>query len=333
MKAASQKKRRDSAETAEFGDENVIRALCGPYDRHLALIEEACDVHIAAPGGAMIFTGAASDRVMARAVVQSLYDRLKRGDTCTEADVRASLRLHRGRGGAPRPGPGRIQVSPRVGVEARTEAQLAYFEALSDHDLVFGVGAAGTGKTFLAVAHGVARLLSGRVERLVIARPAVEAGERLGFLPGDMTEKVDPYLAPIWDALRGLIGKEQLDKRRAAGEIEVAPLAFMRGRTLSNAYVIVDEAQNATVMQMKMVLTRIGEGAAMAVTGDPSQVDLPTRERSGLAHAVRILDGARGVKIIRFGAADVVRHPLVAEILERYEHDAAAEPSETGPQP
>ena len=165
--------------------------------------------------------------------------------------------------------------------------------------------------------------MAGRVKRLVVTRPAVEAGERLGFLPGDLAEKVDPYLQPIWDALQDLLGREALDKRRAAGEIEVAPLAFMRGRTLSNAFVIVDEAQNATVAQMKMVLTRIGEGARMVVTGDPSQVDLPPRERSGLAHAIDILHNVSTMKVTRFEKGDVVRHPIVAEIVEAYEADLA----------
>ena len=195
---------------------------------------------------------------------------------------------------------------------------------LASHELVFGTGPAGTGKTFLAVAHGAGLLLRGEVERLIVTRPAVEAGERLGFLPGDMNEKVDPYMAPVWEALSDILGPEQLRRRRERGEIEVAPIAFMRGRTLNQAFVIVDEAQNTSRLQMKMVLTRLGEGARMAVTGDPSQVDLVNAADSGLSHAVRLLEGVKGVAVARFEAADVVRHPLVERIVKAYDADSAA---------
>jgi phosphate starvation-inducible PhoH-like protein len=194
---------------------------------------------------------------------------------------------------------------------------------MAAHDLVFGLGPAGTGKTFLAVAHGANLLRSGAVERLVVTRPAVEAGERLGFLPGDLTEKVDPYMAPVWEAMSAILGADALRRRRERGEIEVAPIAFMRGRTLSHAFVIVDEAQNTTRLQMKMVLTRLGEGSTMAVTGDPSQVDLINSADSGLAHAVSILEGVDGVAVARFTSADVVRHPLVGRIVDAYDADAA----------
>ena len=188
---------------------------------------------------------------------------------------------------------------------------------------MFGLGPAGTGKTFLAVAYGASLLLRGEVDRLIVTRPAVEAGERLGFLPGDLSEKVDPYLAPIWEALLDLVGAETLRRRRERGEIEVAPIAFMRGRTLSHAFVIVDEAQNTSRLQMKMVLTRLGEGARMAVTGDPSQVDLLNPRDSGLSHAVGILEGVKGVGVARFEASDVVRHPMVERIVKAYDADAA----------
>ena len=237
--------------------------------------------------------------------------------------MKAAIRFARHGGDLGVQASGIIRVGRRASVGPRTENQAAYIETLQTCDLTFGVGPAGTGKTFLAVAYGVAELIAGNVTRLVVCRPAVEAGERLGFLPGDMSEKVDPYLQPIWDALQDLLGREALDKRRAAGEIEVAPLAFMRGRTLSNAYVIVDEAQNATVGQMKMVLTRIGQGARMVVTGDPSQVDLPPREKSGLSHAIDILQDVSGMRVVRFTRADVVRHPMVSQIVAAYE--AAAE--------
>jgi phosphate starvation-inducible PhoH-like protein len=211
-------------------------------------------------------------------------------------------------------------------VAPKTVNQKRYVDSIRENTISFGIGPAGTGKTFLAVAHGAGLLVSGEVDRLVITRPAVEAGERLGFLPGDLLEKVDPYMAPIFEALTDILGTEQLRRRRDRGEIEVAPIAFMRGRTLSHAFVIVDEAQNASRLQMKMVLTRMGEGARMAVTGDPSQVDLPHPSDSGLAHASSILDGVKGVAVMRFAAEDVVRHPLVERIVKAYDAVAAHRP-------
>jgi len=216
-------------------------------------------------------------------------------------------------------------VGRRGAVAAKTAAQARYLDMLAKHDLTFALGPAGTGKTFLAVAHGAGLLLAGEVDRLVITRPAVEAGERLGFLPGDLLEKVDPYMAPVFEALTDIMGAEQLRRPRDRGEIEVAPIAFMRGRTLAHAFVIVDEAQNASRLQMKMVLTRMGEGARMAVTGDPSQVDLLNRNDSGLAHAVSILEGLKGIAVMRFAAEDVVRHPLVERIVKAYDADAAGQ--------
>ena len=262
-------------------------------------------------------------------MLQALYDQLWEGRPVGASEVRAALHLDRAVGPST-PGAGVIQISPRKSVQARTAAQLRYVDALADPSLglIFGVGPAGTGKTYLAVAHGAAELVSHKVERLVVARPAVEAGERLGFLPGALEEKVDPYMLPIWDALRDSLGQETLEKRRAEGRIEVAPIAYMRGRTLTNAFVLIDEAQNATASQMQMVLTRIGEGTTMVVTGDPSQVDLKPGETSGLAHAVSVLDGIEDVSVIRFGREDVVRHPLVGRIVEAYEADAAARSSE-----
>jgi phosphate starvation-inducible PhoH-like protein len=195
-------------------------------------------------------------------------------------------------------------------------------EAMASHPLSFGLGPAGTGKTFLAVAHGAGMLLRGEVDRLIVTRPAVEAGEKLGFLPGDLNEKVDPYMAPVWEALTDIMGADQLRRRREKLEIEVAPIAFMRGRTLAHAFVIVDEAQNCSRLQMKMVLTRLGEGSRMVVTGDPTQIDLLNPRDSGLAHAVSILEGVEGVSVSRFTAADVVRHPLVERIVRAYDADA-----------
>jgi phosphate starvation-inducible PhoH-like protein len=207
-------------------------------------------------------------------------------------------------------------------VAPKTATQAKYLDALAKCEMVFGLGPAGTGKTFLAVAHGAGLLLRGEVDRLIVSRPAVEAGERLGFLPGDLTEKVDPYMAPVWEALTDILGADQLRRRREKGEIEVAPIAFLRGRTLSHAFIIVDEAQNATRLQMKMVLTRLGEGARMVITGDPSQIDLVNASDSGLPHAVGLLEGVKGIGVVRFSSEDVVRHPLVERIVRAYDADA-----------
>ena len=322
------RKGREATETLHFEDAEMVKRLSGPNDRWLALIEEAFDVLMAAPGGAVTITGGGEEREGAKRALAELHGRIAAGRLEGEEDVKAAIRFARHGGDPGVQGSGAILVGRRTSVGPRTPNQAHYIETLRDCDLVFGVGPAGTGKTFLAVAYGVSELISGRVSRLVVTRPAVEAGERLGFLPGDLAEKVDPYLQPIWDALQDLLGREALDRRRALGEIEVAPLAFMRGRTLSNAYVIVDEAQNATIGQMKMVLTRIGQGSRMVVTGDPSQVDLPPREKSGLSHALDILQDVSGMRVVRFTRADVVRHQMVSQIVAAYE--AAAERERAG---
>ena len=296
----------------------AVRAISGTGGRHAALIEDAFRVLIETPGGGVSINGDAKARRSARQSIESLAARADARLEVGQADVRVAI--DQARAG---PSAGGLTIGRRGAVAAKTVAQAEYLQAMNDHDLVFGLGPAGTGKTFLAVAHGAGLLLSGAVDRLIVARPAVEAGERLGFLPGDLTEKVDPYMAPVWEALTDILGGEQLRRRREKGEIEVAPIAFMRGRTLSHAFVIVDEAQNASRLQMKMVLTRLGEGARMAVTGDPSQVDLPNSFDSGLAHAVSILDGVHGVSVTRFTTDDVVRHPLVARIVKAYDADAA----------
>ena len=297
----------------------AARAVAGPRGRHAALIEDAFQVMVETPGGGVRFTSDGPGRARARRTVETLAERALQGLEVTEGDVRtAILQARTGSVRGVRPA---MPVGRRGAVAPKTEAQARYLDLLAHHDLVFGIGPAGTGKTFLAVAHGVAMLSRGEVDRLVITRPAVEAGERLGFLPGDLKEKVDPYLAPIWEALSDLMGREALDRRRDRGEVEVAPIAFMRGRTLAHAYVIVDEAQNATRLQMKMILTRLGEGARMAVTGDPSQIDLPHGQKSGLVEAARILDGVEGIARIRFQEADVVRHDLVRKIVTAYDAD------------
>jgi phosphate starvation-inducible PhoH-like protein len=294
-----------------------VRAAWGPNARHAALLEEAFDVLLETPGGGVMLIGKAEARRRAKQALQIIAHRADQGLEVGEADVRVAIDHVRGGHGGGGP------IGRRGAVAAKTAAQARYLDLLSHDELVFALGPAGTGKTFLAVAHGAGLLVSGEVDRLVITRPAVEAGERLGFLPGDLLEKVDPYMAPVFEALTEILGAEQLRRRRDRGEIEVAPIAFMRGRTLAHAYVIVDEAQNASRLQMKMVLTRMGEGARMAVTGDPSQVDLLNPADSGLAHAVSILEGVKGVAVMRFAAEDVVRHPLVERIVKAYDAEAA----------
>jgi len=293
-----------------------VRAAWGQNGRHAALIEDAFDILMETPGGGVTLNGKVEARRRAKQAVQFIAGRADEGLEVAQADVRVAIdQARRGHAGGP--------IGRRGAVAAKTAAQARYLDLMAGHELVFSLGPAGTGKTFLAVAHGAGLLLSGAVDRLVITRPAVEAGERLGFLPGDLLEKVDPYMAPIFEALTEILGAEQLRRRRDRGEIEVAPIAFMRGRTLAHAFVIVDEAQNASRLQMKMVLTRMGEGAHMVVTGDPSQVDLPNAADSGLSHAVSILEGVQGVAIMRFAPEDVVRHPLVERIVRAYERDAA----------
>lgn len=301
----------------------ALRAVTGPNSRHTAIIEDAFHVLIEAPGGGVKIGGSAKDRAEARRAVETLAARADEGAEITEADVRAALSIARS-GKTGTGARGALPVGKRGPIAAKTPAQARYLQMLESCELTFGIGPAGTGKTFLAAAYGATLLLKGQVDRLVITRPAVEAGERLGFLPGDLNEKVDPYLAPIWEALDQIIGADAVRRRRDKGEIEVAPLAFMRGRTLSHAFVIVDEAQNTSRLQMKMVLTRLGEGARMVVTGDPSQVDLLNPRDSGLSHAVRLLKDVEGVGVAAFEAGDVVRHKLVERIVRAYDADTAA---------
>ncbi len=263
--------------------------------------------------------GADLERV--QRIIDALADLARRKGRIREGEVLAAISFSEGSNQAQGP----MTLPQLGGLTLRTPRQVHYVEALRDEniDLIFGVGPAGTGKTFLAVAAAVEALKQDRVDRIVVTRPAVEAGEKLGYLPGDLAEKVDPYLQPIWDAFRSQMGENDLKARRERRQIEVAPLAFMRGRTLSNAFVICDEAQNATILQMKMVLTRLGEGSRMVVTGDPSQIDLVRPDQSGLSHAIAILERMQGVEVIRFSGQDVVRHRLVARIVEAYERDEA----------
>lgn len=307
----------------EFDDGDLVRRLCGPSHANLALIEEAFDVYVEAPGSSVHINGDAPSRARAGEIVREIYQRLERGWPCSTGDVRALIKAV-GKGKVKAAAVDAIIPFPRrAPIVPKTPRQETYIRMLQDTTISFGVGPAGTGKTFLATAYGASLLARGEVARFIACRPAVEAGERLGFLPGDFNEKVDPYMQPIWDALNMVLGRDEVERRRGAGEVEVVPLAFMRGRTLSDAFVIIDEAQNATVPQMKMVLTRLGERAKYAVTGDPSQSDLPHGVTSGLSHAVSILQDIRGIDFCEFQASDVVRHPLVGKIINAYEAETS----------
>jgi phosphate starvation-inducible PhoH-like protein len=325
-----------------FDDNRLASQLFGQYGQNLSLIERRLGLSADQRGNQVTLDGARDAVEQARRVLQELYDRLKRGDEVTSGDVEGAIRLAISQGSlfesdaatTARPHFDEINLRKRL-VRARTAAQDAYIRALRRHALVFGTGPAGTGKTWLAVAHAVQLFERKNVDRIILSRPAVEAGERLGFLPGDMREKVDPYLRPIYDALYDLMDARIVERAMQAGEIEIAPLAFMRGRTLSNAVVILDEAQNTTSMQMKMFLTRLGENSRMIVTGDPSQVDLPHGQVSGLAEATRLLARVEGIGHVTFSAQDVIRHELVGRIVEAYDTALAStrEPSAREPKP
>jgi phosphate starvation-inducible protein PhoH and related proteins len=306
----------------EFDDNLLLPALYGERDQHLDRLERRLGVSVASRGNRLAISGPASATEAAQRALSQLYERLKRGHEIDLPAVEAAIRLaeaeiadkslhlwHEEAGFRTR----------KRHIAARSPGQAAYIKALREHALVFALGPAGTGKTYLAVAAAVDLLMTGRVERIILSRPAIEAGERLGFLPGDLRDKVDPYLRPIFDALNDMLPAEQLARRLASGEIEVAPIAFMRGRTLARAFVILDEAQNTTPVQMKMFLTRLGEGSRMVVTGDPTQVDLPSCTRSGLAEALEVLAGMEGMATVGLTDQDVVRHGLVARIVRAYE--------------
>jgi phosphate starvation-inducible PhoH-like protein len=315
----------------EFPDNRLLIDLCGEFDRNLAQIEHQMGVHILRRGNRLAVIGEKGAREQAAAVLRSLYARLESGRAVVAGDIDGAMRMGRPMGDA-LPGIDQGELfttgielrTRKKPIEPRTEAQKAYVANLFQNELGFGIGPAGTGKTYLAVAVGVTMFISGAVEKIILSRPAVEAGERLGFLPGDMKEKVDPYMQPLYDALNDFLPSKQVEKLMQEKRIEIAPLAFMRGRTLSNAFVVLDEAQNATGMQMKMFLTRLGEGSRMVITGDRTQIDLPRGVPSGLAEAERILKGVKGVSFNYFTAKDVVRHPLVARIIEAYETDESA---------
>ena len=292
--------------------------LCGPMDAHLRTIEAGLQVNIAHRHEQFKVDGPKAVALRAMEILQAIYER---ADRPISPDM-VQLMLVGDSGGEEANLPA-LQTR-RADLKARTPVQAAYLESIASHDITFGIGPAGTGKTYLAVACAVDALERASVQRIVLTRPAVEAGERLGFLPGDLSQKVDPYLRPLYDALYDLMGYDKVQKAFERNAIEIAPLAFMRGRTLANAFVVLDEAQNATTMQMKMFLTRLGEGSRMVVTGDRTQIDLPRGTASGLADAERLIKGVKGVSFNYFTAKDVVRHPLVARIIEAYERDDGA---------
>ncbi|MEG9861670.1 MAG: PhoH family protein [Parvularculales bacterium] len=333
---------RDSALVLDFDDNRLLSALFGERDSHLAYLEKRLGIHTALRGNRLVVSGAPDACRKAEHILRALYDRVRDGRDVGAYDVDDILRMmaegesndsysssmcHNDKTSAPQEIVGRESadlkiITRRRHIQPRSAVQGCYVGALRGHDLVFALGPAGCGKTYLAVAHGAALLGEGRVDRIILSRPAVEAGERLGFLPGDMREKVDPYLRPLYDALHDVLPSSHVSRSLAAGDIEVAPLAFMRGRTLSNAFIILDEAQNCTAAQIKMFLTRLGEGSSMVVTGDPSQIDLPGGARSGLEETAGILKDVEGISVVRFSYQDVVRNALVSRIVSAYEsHD------------
>ncbi|MCE0506996.1 PhoH family protein [Roseivivax sp. GX 12232] len=313
----------------EFPDNRLLIELCGEFDRNLTDIEGRLGVQILRRGNQLAIHGEAEAQKEAVEVLTSLYNRLEQGKEVGRGDIdrefRTSSPEEPGEDQLEMFGGGTIEIKTRKKlVEPRTEAQKAYVRSLYEHELAFGIGPAGTGKTYLAVAVGVNMFINGLVDKIILSRPAVEAGERLGFLPGDMKEKVDPYMQPLYDALNDFLPGKMLARMMEEKTVEIAPLAFMRGRTLSNAFVVLDEAQNATSMQMKMFLTRLGEGSRMVITGDRSQVDLPRGVQSGLKDAERLLTGIPNISFNYFTGKDVVRHPLVAAIIDAYDKDAEA---------
>jgi phosphate starvation-inducible PhoH-like protein len=316
----------------QFDDNRLLPLLFGEHDQHLARLERELGVSMVSRGNQLIISGAEDSVATARQILTGLYQRLKRGQEVDKHDIDAAIRLsrqeHDGRSdeaaepnlfGSGNLGDGTSIKTQKRLITPRSAAQARYIRMLHDQELVFGIGPAGTGKTYLAVAVAVAMLAKGTVDRIILSRPAVEAGERLGFLPGDLKEKVDPYLRPLYDALHDMMPGDQVVKRLTTGEIEVAPLAFMRGRTLANSFVILDEAQNTSPMQMKMFLTRLGENSRMAVNGDLTQIDLPPGQKSGLRDALEAVEHVEGVGTVRFSNRDVVRHHLVQKIVTAYD--------------
>jgi phosphate starvation-inducible PhoH-like protein len=314
----------------EFEQPHLLGPLFGEFDRNLVAIEDRLGVYIAARGSKVQIEGEPEATARAREVLIGLYNRLDEGQDVDQGMVDAIIAMS----GQPTLDgiiSEEVAQAPKVMIRTRkktivprSKTQADYMEALNRDEMIFALGPAGTGKTYVAVAQAVQQLIGGSVDRLILSRPAVEAGERLGFLPGDMKDKVDPYLRPLYDALYDMLPMEQVERRLASGEIEIAPIAFMRGRTLGDAFIILDEAQNTTPQQMKMFLTRFGMRSRMVICGDPNQTDLPPGIKSGLNDAVEKLEGIGKIATIRFGAGDVVRHPLVGKIVEAYEGPGGA---------
>ena len=312
-----------------FTDNRIAGLVFGHFDQNLSHLEQRLGVQAIANGNQVILKGAPEKADQARFVLEKMNERVRAGLTIQKGDIDGAIEEAAAQGtlfpASQSVVPEKLSfdeiVTRRKRVKARNAAQHVYLKALKENELVFAEGPAGTGKTWLAVGYAVQLIEQGIVERLILSRPAVEAGERLGFLPWDMREKVDPYLRPIYDALYDFMESRHVERGLQTGMIEIAPLAFMRGRTLTNAIVLLDEAQNTTSMQMKMVLTRLGEGSRMIVTGDPSQIDLPAGQKSGLVEASRILKGVEGIARVRFADTDVVRHDLVRRIVTAYDRD------------
>ena len=314
----------------ELFNNQLLKVVVGANDANIRLIERMLDVEIISFGNQITIRGAANDAENAKTAIDILYEKASKGQAIGEQEVKAAVRIC---GGAESVDEKQslseiVLKTKKRYIYPRSATQAKYITEMMQNELVFGLGPAGTGKTYLAVALAVSMMLEGAVDKIILSRPAVEAGENLGFLPGDLKEKVDPYLRPLYDALYEMLPAEQVDKKLALGEIEIAPLAFMRGRTLSNAFVILDEAQNTTPMQMKMFLTRLGENSRMVVNGDLSQVDLPRGVISGLRDALDTLKGISNISAVTFSANDVVRHGLVAKIVKAYEEKSKREQDE-----
>ncbi len=313
--------------TFELYNNTLIQQLVGSQDDNLRLLEKILGVEISSFGNQINIKGPAEAAEQAKTAIEVLYNKVSKGIEINEQEVKAAVRFSDGHtdSATAQDLSNIVLKTKKRHIYPRSATQAAYIQEMMNNELVFGLGPAGTGKTYLAVALAVSMMLEGKIDKIILSRPAVEAGENLGFLPGDLKEKVDPYLRPLYDALYEMLPAEQVDKKIALGEIEIAPLAFMRGRTLSNAFVILDEAQNTTPMQMKMFLTRLGENSRMVVNGDLSQVDLPRGTISGLRDALEVLKGMPNISSVRFNAADVVRHGLVAKIVQAYEQRSKKE--------
>ena len=320
--AVKQQDSEDGVLALAFDNNRVLALLMGEHDAHLAVMEQRLGVAITPRGNRLSIRGDKQSSELARSVLLHLYTKAARGDEINRGEIDGAIRMVKVAEEKDVQGEG--VRTRRKTVSARTANQQAYIEQIRKNELCFGVGPAGTGKTYLAVACAAEALMNGEVDRIILSRPAVEAGERLGFLPGDMKEKVDPYLRPLYDALYDMMPQSLVAKAMAENQIEIAPLAFMRGRTLASAFIILDEAQNTTPQQMKMFLTRLGEGSRMVITGDPTQVDLPYGVVSGLDDALAVLDGVNGIGVTAFQTADIVRHAMVGRIVAAYDKKGAA---------